>query len=286
MQRACGDLSQSELFNCLQPMQGGVGNESRLVLVLRKDLLLVTEGSGTTQDLITAITLGTNKTGFVMEGFKQSLKPKYRAVKTPSGQTMYVHELEYMVYSYSQLTKNNLTAKGNGRYVAIYENAKTDSNAFEMMGLNVGLEVLELERAPQENGGAFRIKLSTPENEFEGKMPQTIFTTDYTTTASLVNALIKLPTITSYSPLAATAAGGTAITVVATNLFGGGTNSAVTNVSWINQATGTVVNQPVYVVVSDVSMTLNTVAMAAGLYKLRITTLRGVVTSVSNLVVT
>jgi hypothetical protein len=286
IQRACGDLLQSQTFDCTTPLQGGVGNESRLIFILRQDLLTAA-ASTSTQDLISAITLVANKVAVVFEGFRQSAKPKYSRVAAPSGQSMYKHEMEYSVFAYDQQTKNNLARLANGRYVVIFENAKQDLNAFEVMGLNVGLEVIEMERAPQDNGGAVKIKITTPENEFESKMPQTLSSgTDYATNLGLINALCALPTITTIAPLAAVAAGGTALTITGTKYFGGGTNNAVLSLQWINQATQAVVNQVAYTVASDVSITCNSQAMVAGLYKLKITTIRGNVISVSNLVVT
>jgi hypothetical protein len=179
-----------------------------------------------------------------------------------------------------------LTRQGQGRYIAAFINAKQNQNAIEIMGVDVGLEIIEMERAPGENGGAFRLKLSTPEAEPEAKMPRTFYDgTSYSSSLGLILALAKLPTITTLSVTAAAAAGGTAVTVTGTNFWGGGVNSAVLRVEWINQATGASVNQVTYTVASDTSITLNTPAMAAGLYKLKITTLRGNVFSGQNMVV-
>lgn len=285
LQRSCGDLFQSEQVDCTKMPQGGIGADSRLILILRKDITGISD-SASTQDIIEAITLAATKVAHVFEGFRQSLKPKYRSIPGPAGNTMYIHELDYFVYSYSQASKNNVQQKGNGRYVAIFQNAKQDEHAFEVMGVDVGLELLEFDRAPGENAGAMRIKLSTPEAEPEGRMPKTFYDgTSFSTTEGLILGLAKLPTITSLSVLAAAAAGGTAITVTGTNYFGGGPNNAVLSLDWINQSTGAIVSQAAFTVVGDTSITLSTPAMAAGLYKLKIKTLRGTVTGTENLVV-
>lgn len=284
LQRSAGDLFQSEQVDITNMPQGGIGADSRLILIQRKDITGITDSSST-QDIIEAITLAAAKVAHVFEGFRQSLKPKYRSIPGPAGNTMYVHELDYFVYGYAQTSKNNVQAKGNGRYVAIYQNAKQDEHAFEVMGIDVGLQLLEFDRAPGENAGSMRIKLATPEAEPEARMPKTFYDgTSFATTEALILALAKLPTITSFAPLAVAAAGGTAITITGTNYFGGGPNNAVVSVDWINQDTGAVVSQT-FTTVSDTSITLNSAAMAAGLYKVKIRTLRGTVTGTQNLVV-
>lgn len=285
LQRSAGDLIKSETASGTDMVQGGIGEDSMLLLIQRKDISAI-DLSALTEDIIESITLLASKSGYIFQGYRQSLKPKYRAVRGPAGNTMYIHELDYFVFSYSQATKNNLTRKGHGRYVAIYVNSKQDENAFEVMGSDVGVELLELERAPGENGGSIRIKLTTPEAEPEAKMPKTFYDgTSYATTLALVLGLANLPTITSLSVLAAAAAGGTAITVTGTNFYGGGSNNAVVSLTWVNQQTAAEVAQAAYTVVSDTSITLSTPAMAAGLYRLKIVTLQGVVTGTENLVV-
>jgi hypothetical protein len=279
---ACGDLITSLVLDCNTIVQGGVGDDSRLTLILKKDI------SATTTDTlgrITGFTLLSGKTAYSIDGIKQSLKPRYEAQVSPSGQTVYKHQVDFSYFDYSQVHKNNIQSMGAGRYVCIFSNAKADGSAFEVLGLDVGLGLTAAVRAPQENQGAFIITLASPEGEFESKLPPNYFVTDYNATVTAVNNLIALPTISNVSPLAAGVAGGTALTFTGTNFFGGGTNNAVTNVSYVNQSTGAVVNQATYTVASTTSITATSVAMTAGVYKVRITTIKGVALSVQNLIV-
>lgn len=282
----CGSLLISSFPNCDQPFQGGVGNDSRLVLIERADITSITY---TGLDVISAITLASGASAWSYTGFKQSLKPNYKRVAAPSGQSMYQHKAEYFVFDYSQTMKNNLQRKANGRYVAIFENAKQDVNTFEVMGINVGLEVIELERAPQDNGGAVRILLQTPENEFEGKLPQTLLSTDYAGTLTLINGYLYIPTITAsgLSILTAPAATPTAITVTGTNFFAGGSNSGVLKMELVNQLNGTVVPFTASLTVTNTTVASNTPVTVAGTYKVRITTIKGVTNlSLQNLILT
>lgn len=278
---ACGDLTQSELFACTDPLQAGVGNESLLTLILRQDIASFTL-SPTVPNLITGITLVSGKTAYGFEGFRQSLKPKYQKVDGPSGQTMYQHMADFFVYGYSQRTKNNLQRLGNGLYVGIFSNAKQDANAFEVMGIGCGMQVQTIQRGPSEDGGAFKISMQTPADSPEALMPQTLLATDYAGTLTLINTLMALPGITTLSVTVVAVAGGTAITVTGSNFFGGGPNNAVLSLQWINQGNGNVVNQPTFTVASNTSITLTTVALVAGIYKLRITTTKGVIESAQN----
>jgi hypothetical protein len=282
----CGDLINSSILTCENILQGGVGGDSRLVLIQKKDIdAYVADGN----DQVTAITLAANKSGYSFDGIQQSLKPRFEIVKSGSGQTLYKHIAEFFYFEYNQIAKNNLRQMGNGRYVAIYENSKQDIHSFEILGLDAGLQVMEGGRNVQENGGAMRIVLSSAENEFEVKPPRTLGGASYAAIRTLVDGLLFLPTIgaSGLSVTTGVAAGGTALTITGTNYFGGGSNQAVTSVDMVNQATGAVVNKAAFTVTATtVVMTGGTPAAAAGVYKVRITTTKGIVLSPQNFIYT
>lgn len=282
---ACGDLIQSSVLDCSNILQGGVGDDSRLILIQLDDISAYAQDAN---GVITGITLASGASAFSFDGIKQSLKPKFERQAAPSGQSVYKHTVEFFYFEYTQIAKNNLGRMANGRYVAIFANAKKDVNTYEILGLDVGLEMTECMRAPQENGGAIKVVLSSPEGEFESKPPKTILSTDYAGTKTLVEGYVFLPTIgaSGLSVTAAAAAGATALTVTGTNFFGGGVNQAVTSVDLVNQATGAVVNKSAFTVTATtVVLTGGTPAAAAGVYKVRITTTKGVVLSPQNLIV-
>lgn len=282
---ACGDLIQSSVLDCNNILQAGVGDSSRLVLILKDDVSSYTTDSN---GVITAITLYSGKSAFSFDGIKQSLKPKFERAAAPSGQSVYKHTVTFFYFEYSQTAKNNLARMANGRYIAIYANAKQDVNSYEVLGSDVGLEMTECMRAPQENGGAISVTLASPEGEFESRPPRTILSTDFAGTKTLIEGYIFLPTIgvSGLSATAAVVAGGTALTITGTNFFGGGVNQAVTSVDMINQATGAVVNKSAFTVTATtVVLTGGTPAAAAGVYKLRVTTTKGVALSPQNLIV-
>jgi len=281
---ACGALQRGSTPNCDTPFQGG--NKNKIILIEKEDYDLATKTYDTLGRLAT-ITMPSGKTAWPFSGFKNSAKPSYKLVIAPSGQSQYEHMCEYSVYEYSQTAKNNLQRKANGRYIGIIENNLGDANAFEVLGIGVGMQLKEMGRNPQDNGGAFKLILATPENEYEGTLPIGMLATDYAGTVAAIKVIVAEATLTNISPLAASAAGGTALTLTGTNFFGGGSNSAVLSIQYINQSTLAVVNQVTYTVASTVSITMTSVAMPAGSYKIRIITIKGQVDdSLQNLIVT
>jgi hypothetical protein len=261
-----------------------VGWSSRAILINKDHISAIAyDGSGR----VTSITVAAGKSYFFVDGIKQSLKPKYAKADTPAGNAAYKHTAEFFYFAYDQVSKNNMMRMANGKWVVIFQNAKQDDTAFEVLGLDAGLEVKEMVRAPQENGGAVKITLETAEEEFESKLPPTFYDgTSFASTKSVLELALNLPTITSFTPTSATAAGGTAITVTGTKFYAGTGSASVLKVEWINNATGAVVNQTTFTNSADVTITCSTVAMVAGNYRLRVTTTRGQAESTTNLIVT
>jgi len=239
------------------------------------DLLSVTT-STSTPNLLTALTFATNTVSYLFEGYKQDVKPTQEVIAPSNGQNQFKHNLNFLVYEISQLQKNNLQRLAKGRFIAIVENKGKDANAFEVYGLNSGLELVPgVVRDPLANGGGYLISLATMENEFEPLLPQTLFDTDYATTKALVEEYAGLPTVTTISDLALQVAGGDSETITGTNFYGNTGASAVLSVEWVNQTTGAKTTQTGVTVASDTSITFTSVALVAGAYRLRVTTTRG-----------
>jgi len=283
-----GDLISSFFVDPANIMQGGVGNDSRIILIQKADLgSYIANGI----DVITAITLVVNKTAFIIEGVRQSMKPSFEVVKTGSGLSVFKHSIEFHYFDYAQTSKNNAARIAQGRYVVAIENAKLDANTFELYGLDVGLEVMELKRANQENDGAIKILLASPENENEAKPPRTFDagTGIPATNRTALEALVFLPTIgvAGLSIVTYVAATPTAIVITGTNFFGGGANSAVLGVALVNNLTGAVIPFVASLTVAATTITTTTpVAVALNNYRVRVTTTRGVIFSSQNIVTT
>lgn len=274
---SCGLITLGSRPDCDDPLKSGT--RPRLFLINYDDVISVTE-STSTPNLITAITFAANKVAYVFENFKQDVKPVQSTIAPANGSNQNKHAVSFLVYETGQLQKNNIQEIQKGRFMAIVENKGKTANSFELYGLGTGMEIVPGDnRDGQANGGGYIIPLATPDGEFEPMLPQTIFSTDYATTLALVEEYAGLPTVTAISDLALQVAGGDSETITGTNFFGNGASSVVTRVKWVNQATLTETNQAAYTVVSDTSITLTSVALAAGSYRLRVYTSRGVADS-------
>ncbi len=274
----CGSISRSEVNSCLTPLVGGIGGNSRLVLY-NQDEVSFTE-SGSTPNLITSITLASGASGYQFQGYKMSLKPSVDVVAGANGQNLYKHRAAFVVFSNTQLTKNNIQSLAQGRYVAIWENNGKNTESFEIAGMNIGLEIKPQKiRDLQENGAAYMLLLETPDNELETKLPQTLLATNYATTLAAINTSLYLPTVTNISDLALQVAGGDSETITGTNFYGSGSASDVYSVQWENQQTKALTTQTSVTVSSNTSMTFTSVALVAGTYRLIVTTSKGVATS-------
>ena len=284
---AAGDLIQSQTIDATHVLQGGVGSDSRLVLILKSDLASYTTSN---IDQVTALTLAANKSAFLFEGIRQSLVPSAEDVRVDSGQMQFKHQVIFKIFAYDQVSKNNWGRLSQGRYVAILENSKLDGNTIEIYGIDVGLELTAGKRANQEMGGAIVITLTSPDKEFEAKPPRTLDggTGVYATNRAIVDALLFLPTITSFAVSTFTSAAGGAPVITGTNFFANGSNSAVLKVEAINNLTGASVLPASFSSVTNTSITVtfSAAGIPVGNYSLKVTTTKGFVKSALNLIVT
>lgn len=119
----------------------------------------------------------------------------YKTVKLPYGKG-WEHQIDAMAFTVDPLTKKQLEAWNLADMVAIVENkfrnGTVGNTAYEIYGLDGGLQMESLERSPNDKDtmGAFKLQLKTQETAREGHMPYTFFLTSYAATKALVAALI------------------------------------------------------------------------------------------------
>lgn len=143
--------------------------------------------------VITAITLVSGATGHEFVGFRNDVKKSEEVLKPDTGVAQFKHNCGWVIYERTQVQKNNVEALARGRFVVIIENKGKDDTVFEVVGKAVGVEIVAGPiRNAHENGGFFVMSFSTPDDlgEFETKLPQTLFDTDYATTLAYVNSLL------------------------------------------------------------------------------------------------
>ena len=201
---SCGTITTGSRPDCDNPLKAGT--QPRLFLLNYDDLLTTT--AGTTPNLMTALTFATNTVSYLFEGYKQDVKPTQEVVNPGNGQNQFKHNLNFLIYEITQVQKNNIQRLAKGTFITIVENKGKNADAFEVYGLNSGLELVPgVARDPLANGGGYIISLATPDGEFEPLLPQTLFSTDYATTKALVEEYAGLPTVTVISDLALQVAG-------------------------------------------------------------------------------
>jgi hypothetical protein len=184
----CGNITQGAVYDCNNLLKGGT--QPRLILFNYEDVLSTTP-SMTIDNLITAITLAGGTTGYAFNGYRNDVKPLYESINLGVGQNVWKHQVSFIIYDISQEQKNNIQRIALGKFVAIVENNGKGTNAFEVLGLGSGLEIVPGQvRDPFASLGAYTLSLATAEGEFEGLLPQTLFNTDYATTLSQINAQV------------------------------------------------------------------------------------------------
>ena len=192
---ACGLATASILRDCDTPLTGG----TKTTVWLGN----ISEVDDYTQDvynklIVSGITLASGKTLFKLEGDSgtngSSVGANYKMVKLPFGRA-WEHEVSGLAFSIDPDTKLELDKWVQGQLFMIVENkhkGEDGNSAFEIYGLDAGLQMEEFERNPNDKDtlGAFKFRLKTDENSREGNMPYTFWDTDYATTLAAINALL------------------------------------------------------------------------------------------------
>lgn len=185
----CGAISGNILFDCENPMQSGTRDRAWIINLADIDTITY----NTNKMIVEEITLKAGKTAFYIDGQNNSIMPKASLVKL-TYHDVYDHVIKMLGFDISPSTKENLEGMKSGRFVIITENVfkgTGGNSAFEIYGLNVGLELTILEKDPnnQDTQGAFDFTFATNKNK-EPKMPLTFFDTDYNTTKELIEGLL------------------------------------------------------------------------------------------------
>jgi hypothetical protein len=188
----CGKLSSNILLNCSYPLVGG--SKDILKLINSEDIDGVTRNADNPQ-IIEAINLVTSPStqAFQIEGKNNSNDLRAALVKARYSEG-YDHEVIFRIFTNGPEVKKQIEEMAKGSFVAVIENnfkGETGNAAFEIYGLDVGLELLEMEtnKSDAETQGAYVLTLRTPELFKEPHLPATLFVTSYAATKAIFNAL-------------------------------------------------------------------------------------------------
>ena len=188
MASICGSLTEDILKDCDNPLQAGTRDQMKIINL--SDLATSTRNA--TTGAVEAFTNAVPGSAVVIDGQRNSIVPRFEKVIVGPF-SKYMHEVACMGFDLAPEVKNDLEKGADGQYIAIVENFHkgTDGNAaFEIYGLDNGMELSELSRDPNsaDTQGAFAIKFSSEINS-EPRMPATLFLTDYATTKAIYDTL-------------------------------------------------------------------------------------------------
>lgn len=181
---ACGFITIGSEVDC--DIIPNSGTRPRALAFNYDDIESFTEVNGR----ITAITMVAGKTGYAFTGFRNDVKKSDEVINPGVGLNKFKHNGGWVIYERTQEQKNNIEELAKGRFVLVLENKGKDDDSIEVIGRGVGVEIVVGPiRNAHENGGFFVLAFSTPEGEFESKLPQSLGT-DYANALTLLDALV------------------------------------------------------------------------------------------------
>jgi hypothetical protein len=191
----CGIINSNLLIDCVNPLIGGVKD---LLYIFNYDDLA--DYNVDANGFVTSISLLAGKNGYIYEGQKSSIdiKANLQSAKYSVG---FNHEITFRVFSNDANTKKQLTSLARGKFIAIVENnyrGAGDASSFEIYGLNSGLRVASKEsnKSDADTQGTWVLNIASAEIK-EPFLPRFVFSTSYSVTKTLIEALLTTGTIPS-----------------------------------------------------------------------------------------
>lgn len=187
----CGLLDADFVLSCDDKAKGGL--ESDVLLVNRDDV----DYSAVTYDasnktIVTNFQLVSGSTGYLLQGVKQVNTTAWELVKQEFSFDTFKHTFNGVILTPNSANKEQAEKLASGgKYVAIVNRKYkgTDNlDAFEVYGLESGLELETMTYGSNENNGVISFALSSAEGEDETGVPKTLVETDYATTLTAFQA--------------------------------------------------------------------------------------------------
>lgn len=183
---ACnGIITADILADCLNGSFQGL--ETNVVLINREQIdfsSIVYDGAN--ELLVTAFNLLSGNTGYCLEGVKQVNSSGYELVKKETSLDKFKHIFNGVVLTFSAENKLQLQNMSKGdKFIAIVEKkwkGASNAEAFDIYGLDVGLELNVSTFNTNENDGTAAFELSSADGFEEPKLPLNLLITDYATT--------------------------------------------------------------------------------------------------------
>lgn len=180
-----GNLTADIIFDCANAPIGGI--EQNVVLINKEDI----DMANTTVDadnrvLVTNLQLKSGKTGYLLSGVKQSNGKAWELVKKENAPDKFKHTFSGVIFNPSAENKMQASALATGaKYVAVVEQVWKGANsaeAFEILGLSSGLELMTMTNNSKESDNMIVFELSSADGFEETTMPRTLLDGDYAVT--------------------------------------------------------------------------------------------------------
>ena len=180
-----GNLTADILFDCSNAPVGGI--EQNVVLINKDDIDFAnTTIDATNRILLTNLQLKAGKTGFLLTGVKQSSGKAWELVKKENAPDKFKHTFSGVIFNPSAANKQQADSLSKGaKYVVVVEQVwkGTDSaEAFEVLGLTSGLELMTMTNNSKENDNMIMFELASSDGFEETTMPRTLLDVTYAAT--------------------------------------------------------------------------------------------------------
>ncbi|WP_294823630.1 hypothetical protein [uncultured Flavobacterium sp.] len=180
-----GSLTADILFDCANAPVGGI--EQNVVLINKDDIdMTTTTIDAANRILVTNLQLKAGKTGYLLNGVKQSNGKAWELVKKENAPDKFKHTFSGVIFNPS--ADNKLQADGlskGAKYVAVVEQVwkgAGNEEAFEVLGLSSGLELTTMTNSSRENDNMIMFELASADGFEEVTMPKTLLDGSYTAT--------------------------------------------------------------------------------------------------------
>jgi len=156
------------------------GLEQNIVLILKDDIDIANTVLDTdNRNVVKAIQLKPVKTGYKLEGVKQSNGKAWELVKKENAPDKFKHTFSGVIFNPS--IANKKAADGltmGGKYVVVIEQVwkgADNKDAFEVLGLTSGLEIATMTNSSKENDNMIMFELASADGFEETTMPKTYY---------------------------------------------------------------------------------------------------------------
>lgn len=185
-----GNLTADILFDCSNAPVGGI--EQNVILIAKDDIDVVnTTTDATNRVLVTNLQLKPGKTGHLLNGVKQSNGKAWELVKKENAPDKFKHTFSGVIFNPSAANKQQADGLAKGsKYVVVVEQVWKGSDskdAFEILGLTSGLELMSMTNSSKKNDNMILFELASSDGFEETTMPRTLLDVNYAATKTAFN---------------------------------------------------------------------------------------------------